>query len=120
MVSTYHYISWDPGRLYRTHGKSEPSDMFSGGCVFIDLASGYVIINHQLAINATEIIKKKHNFEREDKSQGVIINLYYTDNGIFNTPKFVEEMMKKQQKIRCVGLVPHIKMGQQSMPSICW
>ena len=29
MLSTYHYISRDPGRLYHTKGKSDTSDMFS-------------------------------------------------------------------------------------------
>ena len=28
MVSAYHYISRDPGRLYNTKGKSDPSCMF--------------------------------------------------------------------------------------------
>ena len=47
--------------------------MFSGGCVFIDHASGYVSIKHQVDINATETVKSKLTFEREDQSQGVVI-----------------------------------------------
>ena len=43
MVSADHY----------TKGKSDQSDIYSGGYVFIDHASGYVIIKHQVAINAT-------------------------------------------------------------------
>ena len=62
MVSVYHYISWAPGRIYHTKGKSDPSDMFSGVCVFIDHASGYVRINHQVATNATETDKAKLTF----------------------------------------------------------
>ena len=62
MVSVDHYISRDPGRLYHTKRKSDHSDMFSGGCVFIDHASGYVIIKHQVAINATETVKAKLTF----------------------------------------------------------
>ena len=58
--------------------------MFSGGCVFIDYAIGYVIIKHQVAINATETVKAKLTFEREAQSQGVEIKGYHTDNGIFN------------------------------------
>ena len=53
IVSADHYISRAPGRLYHTKGKSDPSGMYSGGCVFIDHASGYVSIKHQVAINAT-------------------------------------------------------------------
>ena len=51
MVSAYHY----------TKGESDQYDMFSGGCVFIDHASSYVSIKHQVAINATETVKAKIN-----------------------------------------------------------
>ena len=33
MVSADHYISRAPGRLYHTKGKSDKSDMFSGGLI---------------------------------------------------------------------------------------
>ena len=68
VVSTDHYILQDPGRLYHTKGKSDTSEMFSGGCVFIDCASGYVIIKHQVSISATETVKAKLNFDRESQS----------------------------------------------------
>ena len=74
MLSADHYTSWDPGRLYHTKRKSDQSHMFSVKCVFIDHASGYVIIKNQVAINATETFKAKLTFEREDQSQGVTIN----------------------------------------------
>ena len=67
-----------------TKGKSDQSEMFSGGCVFIERVSGYVRIKHQVAINATENFKAKKTFEREDKSQGVMINVYHTYIEIFN------------------------------------
>ena len=73
MVSTDYYISRAPGRLYHTKGKSAKSDMFSGGCVFIDHVSGYVSVKHQVAINDTETVKEKLTFEREAQSQGVAI-----------------------------------------------
>ena len=57
IVSADHYISWSLGRLYHKKGKSYQSEIFSGGCVFIDHASGYVSIKHQVAINATETVK---------------------------------------------------------------
>ena len=77
--------------------------MLSGGCVFIDHVSGYIRIKHQLAINATETVNAKLTFVREYQSQGVVINGYHTDNGIFNFSEFMEKLMKKQQKIRFSG-----------------
>ena len=54
-------------------------------------------------INATETVKAKLTFEREAQSQGVVIKGYHTDNGIFNSSEFMEELLKKQQKIRFSG-----------------
>ena len=102
-MSADHYISQAPGRLYHTKGKSYQSDMFSGGCVFIEHASGYVSIKHQLAINTTETIKAKLTFDGEAQSQVVVIKVYHTDNGIFNSSDFMGELLKKQQKIRFSG-----------------
>ena len=73
MVSADHYISRDPVRLYHTKGKSDPSDMFSVGCVFIEHASGYVSIKYQVDINATETVKAKLTFDGEAQSQVVVI-----------------------------------------------
>ena len=98
-MSADHYISRAPGRLYHTKGKSDQSDMFSGGCVFIDHGSGYVRIKHQVAINATETVKEKQTFEREAQSQVVAIKGYHTDNGIFNSSEFMEELLKNQKRI---------------------
>ena len=98
-MSANHYSSRAPGRLYHTKGKSDQYDMFSGGCVFIDHASGYLSIKHQVTINSTETVKAKITFEREAQSQGVLIKGYHTDNWILNSSEFVEELLKKQQKI---------------------
>ena len=59
-----------------------------------------MIIKYQVGINATETVNEKLTLEREDKIQGVMINVYHTDNGIFNTSKFMEKLLKKQQKLR--------------------
>ena len=58
-------------------------------------------IKHQVAINATETVKAKLTFESEDKSKGIMINIYHTD--IFNTSKFMEELLKKQKKLSFIG-----------------
>ena len=84
MVYEDHYISRATGRIYHTKDKSDPSDIFSGRCVFIDHASGYGIIQKQVDINATETVKADPTFVREAQSQGVVIKVYHTDNRIFN------------------------------------
>ena len=69
--------------------------MFSGGCVFIDHASGYVRIKHQVARHVTGNVKVKLTFDMEAQSQGVVIKGYHTDNGIFNSSEFMEDLLKK-------------------------
>ena len=87
--------------------------MFSGGCVFIDHAGGYVRIKHQVDINTTGTVKAKLTFEREDQGQGVMINVYHTENGIFNTSKFMEDLLKQKQKIRFNGAGASYKNGSE-------
>ena len=40
-----------------------------------------------------------------------MINVYHTDNGIFNTSKFIEKLLKKRQRIRFVGAGASHKNG---------
>ena len=62
-----------------------------------------ISIKHQVAINATENIKAKITFDREAKSQGVLIKLQHSDNGIINDSESMKELLKNQQNIRIVG-----------------
>ena len=73
MVSEDHYTSWDKGSLYQKKGNSAQSDMFSGGCVFVEHVISFMISKNQVAINNTETVKDKITFEREAKIQGVAI-----------------------------------------------
>ena len=100
MVSSYHYISRDPGRIYHTKGKSDPYGTFQGGCVFIEHGSGYMITKQQVDIKDTEIVKAKLTFEIEAQSQGVVIKGYHTNNGILSDSEFMEELLNKQKYIR--------------------
>ena len=89
MVSTDQYILRYTDRFYQKKGKLDPSEMFSGGCIFIGHTSGYVSIKHQLAINDTETAREKLTLEREDEIQGVTIKGYHTNDGIFNALEFM-------------------------------
>ena len=73
MESTDNYISQDTGRIHHKRGKSDPYNMFSGGCVFFDHTSGFMSIKHQVDVNSFETVKAKPNFEREAKNQEVDI-----------------------------------------------
>ena len=68
-------------------------------------------IKNQVDINATETVKAKLIFKREDQSQGVAIKVYHTYNGIFNAYEFMKEMFKNQQKISFSGARASHKNG---------
>ena len=48
----------------------------------------------------------------EAQSQGVVIKGYHTDNGIFNSSEFIEELLKKEQKIRFSGASASYQNGE--------
>ena len=57
-----------------------------------------MIINNKVAINATETVKDKITFDREDKSKVGVTKGYYTDNGFFNDSEFMEEMLNIRKR----------------------
>ena len=52
-MSTGNVILRAPDRLYHTKVRKEKYSMFSGVCVFVDHASGFMSIDNQVAINTT-------------------------------------------------------------------
>ena len=55
--------------------------MFSGGCMFVDHASGYLHVEFQTHLNTHETINAKENFELMCRDNGVIPQAYVSDNG---------------------------------------
>ena len=82
LVHTDQYVSQLKGRLQHTYGKEKSKDMFMGGTVFIDNASSFAFISNQVSSNAAETIKGKHQFEREARRHGVVVQQYRGDNGV--------------------------------------
>jgi hypothetical protein len=80
-VSTDHFICHSKGRLYESKGKTKPSSMYSGGCIFVDHATGFVDIQHQVSMTSHETLQSKHKFEGVARDCGVIIQSYRSDNG---------------------------------------
>jgi len=102
-VSVDHYQSAQPGRLYKSRGGTNAKDMFCGGAIFSDHSSGYVDIRHQVALSAAETVKAKLRYERDAFTNGVAIQAYHTDNGVFTSNDFMEELLKSKQQIRFSG-----------------
>jgi hypothetical protein len=84
-VSMDHFVVRERGRLYESRGKTLVENMYTGGCIFVDHASGYIYIHFQVLQNSTETIEGKMKFERHLFNNGIVVRNYHTDNGIFNS-----------------------------------
>ena len=92
------------GRLLHTAGRESASDKFCGSSVFCDAASGLIHVEHQVTLNATDTINAKTSFERMARDHGVQIDSYHTDNGVYKSQAFTQEIIDKEQKLRFSGV----------------
>ena len=72
--------------------------------MFVDAASGYIHLEHQVSLNATDSINAKTSFERMARDVGVNIEEYHTDNGIYACQAYVKELADNDQHIRYSGV----------------
>jgi len=92
------------GRLFHTAGREPDRDRFCGATIFCDAASGCIHPEFQVTLNASDSIAALKNFERDALNKGVDVQSYNTANGIFKSKRFVQEVMKNSQVIRCSGV----------------
>lgn len=99
-----HLESKVKGRLLHTAGREQPQNRFCGSMIFCDASSGYIHIEHQVSLNATDTINAKDKFERLAQDYGVQVDKYHTDNGVFKSQRFVQEITNNVQSIRYSGV----------------
>ena len=104
------YESRAPGRAFTTKGLSS-SQTFNGGTLFIDAASNFIYVSHQVGATAAETIASKTKFEREALTCGVDIQAYHTDNGVFTSKEFMRELAEKGQGITLSGVSAQFQNG---------
>jgi hypothetical protein len=80
-VSIDQFICKRKGRQFSSAGRSLNSDIYSGGCLFIDHASYFVHVEFQKHLNTHETLKAKQNFELMARDSGVNPQSYLSDNG---------------------------------------
>jgi hypothetical protein len=111
-VSIDHFICGTKGKLFSSAGRSLNSDMYSGGCLFIDLASNFVDLEFQKHLNTHDTLKAKHNFELMARDSGVIPQSYLSVNeGSFTSAKFTEHLGTLKQVVKFTGVGAHHHNG---------
>ena len=77
------------------------------GILFCDVASGKISAHHQISFAASDTIALKIKYERDAGSTGVTIKQYCTDNGVYMSTDFLEELGKKDQTLCLSGVGAH-------------
>ena len=99
------------GRLFHTRGLEPIRDKYRGGTLFIDMATGYVRLFHQVTLSAAETIRSKLIYEREAKEVGNFIKSYHSDNGVFTARTFQAELEREEQKLTYSGVNAQFQNG---------
>ena len=92
------------GRLLNTAGREADRDKYCGSSIFYDAASGYIHVEHQVHLSATDTIMAKNSFERFCKENGVSVREYHTDNGVYKSEAFQEALHEEKQGARHSGV----------------
>ena len=111
-VSIDQYKSPTPGRLANTYGKEQESKRYSCGTIFVDHASGFTYVSHQVSTTVGETIQSKRKFERLLLSYGVVVRGYRADNNPFGFPGFKEECDLLGQTLTFSGVGAKFQNGR--------
>ena len=105
-ISVDHFESRVKGRTRQSYGSSS-ADQYVGGCIFVDHMSNYIHIEPQLGFSSSETIRAKQNFEKLSLDNGILIDSYLADNGVFKANAFVTHIRDHNQKLRFCGVNAH-------------
>ena len=104
-VSVDHFINSTKGRLFSSAGKTIDSELYVGGCLFNDHASGFVHVEFQTHLTTHETLMSKENFELMCRDHGVIPQSYLSDNAkCFTSKEFAEKLSLFEQIVRFAGV----------------
>ena len=110
VVSIDQYVCAVRGRLPFKRGREHESLRYCGGTIFLDHATGFVYVSHQVSFSAAATITAKELFEQEMARTGVKVKRYHTDNGIFKAAAFMDSL-EEEQEITFSGVGAHWQNG---------
>ncbi|MCE2996032.1 MAG: hypothetical protein LW863_10560, partial [Flammeovirgaceae bacterium] len=111
-VSVDHFVCSTRGRLAHTFGKEDPKLQYSGGAMFVDHASGFIFVKHQVTLDTHSTIAAKEDFEATCRELGVSVAEYLSDNGTaFTAQAFGRHLETFSQISRFAGVGAHHQNG---------
>ena len=107
-----HFICKNKGRLFTSRGKTDSSDMYGGGCLFVDTYSGFVHVELQKHMNTIETLEAKERFETMAADYGVIPQTYLSDNhGAFTSHEYTKKLKEFEQVTKFAAAGSHHHNG---------
>ena len=103
-ISIDQYVCSHRGRLTTGYGKTPSTQMYGVDTLFVDHASGYIHVKHQISLSAADTICSTRNFERLLMNHGVLLRHYRANNGVFTSTAFEEEIRNGSQMITYSGV----------------
>ena len=111
-VSVDHFVCSTKGRLFTSRGRSKDADMYTGGAIYVDMATNLVHVEFQRHLNTHEALVATAEFERMCLDAGVIPQEYLLDNGsAFTSKEYMAHLRQFSQISRFAGLGAHHHNG---------
>jgi hypothetical protein len=111
-IAVNHFVCSTEGRLFKSRGKMSKSEMYCGGCMFTDHATGYLHVEFQKHLNTHETLEAKQKFQLMCRDHGVVPQAFISDNGSSFTSEGFTGMLKKfAQVISFAGVGAHHHNG---------
>ena len=111
LVFTDQFESRLPGQVFTGRGTRVTSQTYKGGTIFCDAATGRIKSYCQSSFTAEETIQSKLLFEAQAQGDGVTVKSYSSDNGVYQSKDFMNELIKKGQGVRRSGVGGHHHNG---------
>ena len=91
--------------------KRKAQDCFSGGTIFVDVATSFTRCHFQASLGAEATPLSKNAFEREGLTHGIVVWNCSLDNGTFSKSEFMKEILEKNENIAFSGVGAHHQNG---------
>ena len=110
-VSVDQYVSKVKGRTIDSFGLEPDHEKYCGGTIYCDHGSQLLHVGHQTSLRATDTVRSTKIFERMALSNGVAIQGYHGDNGIFTAQQFEAHLLSQSQTLKLSGVGAHHQNG---------
>jgi Reverse transcriptase (RNA-dependent DNA polymerase) len=111
-IAVDHFVSSAKGRLFSSAGRTSSSSMYSGACVFTDLATKYIHVEPQVGFTSHETLEATARFESHMRDLGVTVQQYRFDNGsAFTSAEFQSKLANDNQSSTRAGPGAHSQNG---------